>query len=354
LFGANDKSKPIVFSEGMNVYKWLNEFESYLESNKITNSNLQARFLMNSLDTSSRRLLIAACEIETDGDKIKVEYENVKNQLLQLFLTTRINLRDLRIKFYNRIQAKDESIYRYVQELKEMAKEAYPLTDKKLLDSFIYTQFLYGVRNQRIQQKLIDKYGTTTNLQEVIRVAKLQEQYEEMYLRKKFENDTEVEIKIMKASIDDNSNKDQLNKPSVSFKNNVFSEDKTTVGNNLEHIKDDNKHKNCNNRSRDTSKETRESSVDSRHDFYRKNDRENYNDHKKYRNRDYYNRHNYTRDDQYNPNNHKYKQYGQGYYNSKNCRDRVPTPYKHEKPTDKIQEELNEDIKVIKNNEPVN
>ncbi len=61
-----------------------------------------------------------------------------------------------------------------------MAKEAYPLTDKKLLDSYIYTQFLYGVRNQRIQQKLIDEYGTTTNLQEVIRVAKLQEQYEEM------------------------------------------------------------------------------------------------------------------------------------------------------------------------------
>jgi hypothetical protein len=74
LLGANDKSKPIVFSEGMNVYKWLNEFESYLESNKITNSNLQARYLMNSLDTSSRRLLIAACEIETDRDKIKIEY----------------------------------------------------------------------------------------------------------------------------------------------------------------------------------------------------------------------------------------------------------------------------------------
>ena len=140
---------------------------------------------------------------------------------------------------------------------------------------------MYGVRNQRIQQKLIDEYGTTTNLQEVIRVAKLQEQYEEIYLRKKFENDTEVEIKIKKASIDDNSNKDQLNKPSVSFKNNVFSEDKTTVGNNPEHIKDDNKHKNYINRSRDTSKETRESSVDSRHDFYRKNDRENYNGHKK-------------------------------------------------------------------------
>jgi hypothetical protein len=83
-----------------------------------------------------------------------------------------------------------------------------------------------------------------------------------MYLRKKFENDIEVEIKIKKASIDDNNKKDQLNKPSVSFKNNVFTEDKTTVGNNPEHIKDDNKHKNYNNSSRDTSKETLESSVD--------------------------------------------------------------------------------------------
>ena len=27
LFAKNDKSKPIVFSERMNVYKWLNEFE---------------------------------------------------------------------------------------------------------------------------------------------------------------------------------------------------------------------------------------------------------------------------------------------------------------------------------------
>ena len=65
-----------------------------LESNKITNSNLQARYLIDSLDTSSRRLVIAACEIETDEDKSKAEYENVKNQLLQLFLTRRINLRE--------------------------------------------------------------------------------------------------------------------------------------------------------------------------------------------------------------------------------------------------------------------
>ena len=72
---------------------------------------------------------------------------------------------------YQRIQAKDESILRYVQELKEMAKEVYPLTDKKLLESYIYTQFLYGVRNPRIQHKLIEEYGTTINWQEVIRVA---------------------------------------------------------------------------------------------------------------------------------------------------------------------------------------
>ena len=50
------------------------------------------------------------------------------------------------MKFYHRIQVKDEAIHRYEQELKEIGKEAYSLTDKKLLDSYIYMQFLYGIR----------------------------------------------------------------------------------------------------------------------------------------------------------------------------------------------------------------
>ena len=195
-----------MFSEGMNVYKWVSEFEKYLECAKITNSNKQAQQLMKYLDISSRNLLRRACQLEYDDSSAKIEYSTIKQQLLQLFVTTRINQRDLRIRFYNRVQASDETIHRYNHELSEMAREAYPLLERKSVETFIYQQFLYGVRNPKIRQQLLNDYGMTVDLNEVIRVAKLQEELEDM------ETKRNAEVKVRKIRLKDNKSSDEEDK----------------------------------------------------------------------------------------------------------------------------------------------
>ena len=176
LFGTPKATPPVMFSEGKNVYKWIGEFEEYLRMMKCKDSRSQCKEIMKLLDPASSKLLRHACKCY--DDKKLTDYEMLKNQMLQLFVTARVNQRELRFKFYNRLQKPDESIHRYNHELTELAVEAYPLCDKKMLDTMIYEQLLYGLYNSRIRNQLMNDYGTNTDLSEVIRVAKIQEECE--------------------------------------------------------------------------------------------------------------------------------------------------------------------------------
>ena len=338
--------KPGIFSEGMNIYKWVDEFETYLEKNKIMNSHKQTQQLLKLLDVSSRKLLRSACDVEEDVEIAKMEYETIKLQLLQLFLTTRINLRDLRLKFYSRLQAKDESIHRYSQELKEMAREAYPITDKKYLDSYIYTQFLYGIRNPRIQNKLKDDYGTSTSLQEVIRVAKLQEQYEDLCRSRDREENKEVKIK--KAEIDESKERNVSFEKSTGevYENDSF---KGRINPDSSFGNRDNLRWKYKNKPRESSRDTRGSSVESNRyssikDMGNETNRAldsstsgiRYKRHKERfgkQDQSQFNTQRYSSDNQYaiKPSLICYNcnEYG---HISRSCRNRTPTPYKHEKP----------------------
>ena len=169
---------PRIFSEGMNAHKWICEFEEYLKLVNLKDNRSKCRELLKFLDPASGKLLRHACKCY-DDDKFQ-DYETMKGQLLQLFVTTRISQRELRFKFYNRLQSPDESIHRYNHELSELATEAYPLCDKKIIDTLIYEQLLYGLHNQRIRNQLMCNYGTNIDLSEVIRVAKIQEECELM------------------------------------------------------------------------------------------------------------------------------------------------------------------------------
>ena len=103
-----------------------------------------------------------------------------------LFVTTRIKQREAILKLYNREQAEDESITRYYYELMNLASEAFPGTDKGVLDAYVHEQFLHGIRNPIVQKRLIHDYGKASELEDVVRVAKIYEEEEES--ENKFEN----------------------------------------------------------------------------------------------------------------------------------------------------------------------
>ena len=56
------------------------------------------------------------------------------------------------------------------------------MCDRKLKNIFIYQQILFGLNNNRIRNQLMHEYGSTTDLKEVLRIAKVQEEIEEMEL----------------------------------------------------------------------------------------------------------------------------------------------------------------------------
>lgn len=57
-------------------------------------------------------------------------------------------------KFKSRLQKEDKSLYLYAAELATLAREAFPGAGDSLLDEFVSRQFLSGIRDPRLRDKL--------------------------------------------------------------------------------------------------------------------------------------------------------------------------------------------------------
>ena len=113
---------PVVFSEGMNAYKWIEEFEEYMKKKNVRDGPTRARELYKMLDKQARNVLRRACKIYDESEL--PDYDKVKDELIQLFVTTRICQRQTVLSFYNRVQKPDESKHRYHIELSQLASDA--------------------------------------------------------------------------------------------------------------------------------------------------------------------------------------------------------------------------------------
>ena len=180
IYGKEKVSAPAIFTEGMNASKWLDEFDNYMVSQRYKDSHSKGKQLLALMDPATSKLFKKVCRI--DDDKKKYDYTLMRNEMLQLFVSTKINQREMRLKFHSRVQQPDETIHRYYHELQEIVDEAYPMCDRKLKNIFIFQQILFGLNNNRIRNQLMHEYGSTTDLKEVLRIAKVQEEIEEMEL----------------------------------------------------------------------------------------------------------------------------------------------------------------------------
>ena len=60
-----------------------------------------------------------------------------------------------------------------------LASEAFPGADKGVLDAYVHELFLHGIRNPIVRKRLRHDYGKASELEDVVRVAKMFEEEEE-------------------------------------------------------------------------------------------------------------------------------------------------------------------------------
>jgi hypothetical protein len=109
-FWKNIESPPL-FHEGINVNKWLKEFENYTESCRFSENDRKTRELLKHLDNNYATILKKSLNYEDENQlQKKLNYTAFKQQMALLFATTRIKQREAKLKLLNRDQAEDESI----------------------------------------------------------------------------------------------------------------------------------------------------------------------------------------------------------------------------------------------------
>ena len=91
--------------------KRLREFEKYADKNKCNEPNRRARELLKYLDENGGRIVKKS--LKHEDDKQKMYYSAFRQQMVFLFVTTKIKQIDAKLKLYNREQNEDKSSSRY-------------------------------------------------------------------------------------------------------------------------------------------------------------------------------------------------------------------------------------------------
>ena len=209
LFNSENSilSTPTTFHEGMNVNKWLKEFEEYADRCRCSEPDKRARELLKFVDDNCRRILKKSLKCEDEAQKIY--YPAFKQQMALLFVTTKIKQREAKLKLYNRDQAEDESITRYYYELMNLASEAFPGADQSVLDAYVHEQFLHGIRNPMVKRRLVNDYGKASELQDVVRVAKMYEEEEENENKADRKKEYKIKKVLYRSDYSDSSEEEQ-------------------------------------------------------------------------------------------------------------------------------------------------
>jgi hypothetical protein len=144
--------QPDDFNEGMDVEKWVSNFEKFADHNNKRQHTVRGQFLLNHMDASSRLVLES---YNRKSNKSLIDYTKLKPMLFQLFSSKTTSRRDYRIQFSNRIQLPKESIQRYYASLLELAEKAHPDHPSNIKDEYVQDQFIHGLTNKVIKSRLL-------------------------------------------------------------------------------------------------------------------------------------------------------------------------------------------------------
>jgi hypothetical protein len=177
-FIINAMSKPNKFEEGMNIRAWLIQLESYLRQfDKQYWATIATSFI------SEKSFATLGLESNFNNAEVSNEYEKLKEKLLKVYAIKENETKNLSLSAYsNYSQNTDESAEDYGERLIRIAQQALPKASLDILDDMLKQQFIRGLRNPRLRQKLAWKTSKiqdinqqSITMQELILHAKLLE-----------------------------------------------------------------------------------------------------------------------------------------------------------------------------------
>jgi hypothetical protein len=177
-FIINAMSKPNKFEEGMNIRAWLIQLESYLRQfDKQYWATIATSFI------SEKSFATLGLESNFNNAEVSNEYEKLKEKLLKVYAIKENETKNLSLSAYsNYSQNIDESAEDYGERLIRIAQQALPKASLDILDDMLKQQFIRGLRNPRLRQKLAWKTSKiqdinqqSITMQELILHAKLLE-----------------------------------------------------------------------------------------------------------------------------------------------------------------------------------
>ncbi len=160
-------AKPELFKRGMNVEDWIQEFISYLNVNAIS-SNRKEILIMH-IDKDCRALM-RAHHYNNDDNHAFQEAISLMRKLFSKPLPTPLENKKLLLQ---RTQNRGENGYCFYQELRKIARKAYPDALEPELESIIKEQFINGISNASTRMKL--RFDSQKTMQQLLDIVELQE-----------------------------------------------------------------------------------------------------------------------------------------------------------------------------------
>ncbi|RNA42133.1 Retrovirus-related Pol poly from transposon [Brachionus plicatilis] len=137
---------PSIFNLDTNVDIWLARFDNYLELNRIFGDRDKINVLGSFLDDTTFKLV--------DSLINERSYDEVKTKFRALFSRPESSAHVYLHTFVGRGQELNESLVQYAAVLQELGRKAFPDLNLRELDIYLRGQFLAGVRDREMAERL--------------------------------------------------------------------------------------------------------------------------------------------------------------------------------------------------------
>ena len=183
---------PKPFEPSKDVGVWVNRFTLYLNTANVKEGKFGA--LLSSVDDDSARKLVAMIKAyEEDA------FEKSINLLKKCHEKKNVSELNTQKRFLDRLQRYDENIHAYAAELMVLANNAYPESSTETIEKYVMRQFISGIRDNRLREKLIFLEPQPESLEELLRKSEnIQKIFEIVEMRQDNNNNNKVNFENKK------------------------------------------------------------------------------------------------------------------------------------------------------------
>jgi len=226
---------PEIFTEKVDVKDWLAQFELYCVANRLTNDQLKKQILLSRMNKECRELIKSRIQENESFDGcirlVKMLFEPNEPTLTQHIR----NLVDCK-------QSENENVQKYYTELCRLAKLALPKASKEEFEECVCSQFLSGIRDSALKNKLLMDTDGKTKLVDLISQAER--------LEKNLSKGSEpLNINSLSVNNSSNSNIQENKNSSTSSNNNPSLNNNSNTGSNSNSSNNNNSNTSSNNNS---------------------------------------------------------------------------------------------------------